>query len=322
MTRSIFAALAFVALTLSLPAPLQAQPAARVGSWTLNVADIDAKLAHQIHELREEKMQEMVLDRLMQLEADATGIAKDNLIEEVVVKKIPPLSDEDVKAFVEANKARLPNGGEGMDDKIRDYLNSQLRQNLEAAFLQSLAQKYKVEFLLQPPRVTVPGPQDLAKGRTDAPITIIEFSDFECPYCRRAQESLKQVAARYGDKVRFVFRHYPLPFHKKAPKASEAAQCANDQGAFWPFHDALFTEGAKLEINEYKKIAVKLKLNSAKFNKCLDSGRYAKRVASDLADGKELGITGTPTFFVNGIKLVGAVPLSDFINVIEPELAR
>ncbi|MBF0357458.1 MAG: DsbA family protein [Magnetococcales bacterium] len=320
MLRPTFALLALLAVII--PTTVSAEPAASVGSWKLDVADVDKQITHKIYELREAKVQEMVIDHLLELEAKANGIAVNQVMDEMVNKKIPPLTDADVTAFIEANKGQLPEGGKGMDAKIRSYLQNQLEENLQGMYLRSLTNKYQVAFLLKPPRYTVPGPQDLSKGPATAPITIIEFSDFECPYCRRAQETINKVEKKYGDKVRFVFRHYPLPFHKKAPKASEAAQCAKDQGAFWPFHDALFAKGSKLEISEYKKLAKKLKLNSKQFDHCLDSGSYASRVAADSKDGKSLGITGTPTFFINGIKLVGAVPFTDFTEVINQELAK
>jgi protein-disulfide isomerase len=321
MIRLITALPILLALILSMANTAQAQPVATVGSWTLNLADVDKQLAHKMYELREEKVQELLINHLLGLEAKANGIKVEQVLEELVNKKIPPLSDADVAEFIKANAARLPEGGKGMDDKIRGYLHKQLQQNLQAAYLQSLTRKYNVTLLLDTPRYDVPGPQDLAKGKKNAPITIIEFSDFECPYCRRAQKALKKVEKQYGDKVRFVFRHFPLPFHKKAPKASEAAQCAQDQGAFWSFHKALFKEGAELSDAAYKKLAKKHRLNMKQFNKCYESGSYTSRVAADKKDGKSLGITGTPTFFINGIKLVGAVPFSDFAEVIEKELA-
>jgi protein-disulfide isomerase len=320
MLRPIFALLALIAVII--PTTASTEPAASVGGWNLDVADVDKQITHKIYELREAKIQEMVIDHLLGLEAKANGLELNQVMEEMVNKKIPPLTDADVTAFIEANKSQLPEGGKGMDVKIRSYLQNQLEENLQGMYLRSLTSKYDVKFLLKTPRYTVPGPQDLSKGPATAPITIIEFSDFECPYCRRAQDTINKVEKKYGDKVRFVFRHYPLPFHKKAPKASEAAQCAKDQGAFWLYHDALFTKGSKLENAAYKKLAKKLKLNSSQFDRCLDSGSYANRVASDTRDGKTLGITGTPTFFINGIKLVGAVPFTDFTEVIDKELAK
>ncbi|MBF0447499.1 MAG: DsbA family protein [Magnetococcales bacterium] len=321
MIRSIMITLVAL-LVMSQPWTAQSEPVAKVGSWTLEKSAVDQELGQKLYELREEQIQEMVIDHLLELEAEANQIKPDEVLDKMVTDKLPPLSDEDVKAFIEANAERLPEGGVGMEDKIRTFLQSQIKQNLQSAYIQSLSEKYKVELLLTPPRYVVSGPQDLSRGKADAPITIIEFSDFECPYCRRAQESLKKVAEKYGDKVRFVFRHFPLPFHQKAPKASEAAQCAQDQGAFWAFHDALFEEGVELEVAEYKKLAKEQKLDLAKFNGCLDGGEHAPRIENDKKEGKKLGITGTPTFFVNGIKLVGAVPFSDFETIIDDELDK
>ncbi|MBF0380336.1 MAG: DsbA family protein [Magnetococcales bacterium] len=322
MIRLIIALPVLLALTVTVATTAKAEPVARVGSWTLQLEEVDKHLAHKIYELREEKIQELLINHLLGLEAKANNIKVDQVLDEMVNKKIPPLSDADVSEFIKANKGRLPDDGKGMEDKIRGYLMQQLQQNLQASYLQSLTRKYNVTLELDTPRYDVPGPQDLVKGNKNAPITIIEFSDYECPYCQRAQKVLKKVEEKYGDKIRFVFRHFPLPFHKKAPKASEAAQCAQDQGAFWPFHKALFKSDFDLSIAEFKKLAKKLKLNSKQFNKCLDSGSYASRVAADKKDGKSLGITGTPTFFINGIKLVGAVPFKDFVEVIEKELAQ
>ncbi|MBF0455776.1 MAG: DsbA family protein [Magnetococcales bacterium] len=322
MIRPLVALLSLLALTAPpLTTMAQAEPVARVGKWVLDLSEVDKDLAQKLYELREEKMQELVIEHLLELEAKANGVAVDQVLEKMVDGKLPALSDRDVQEFIEANRARLPKG-EGLEEKVREYLQDKIKQNLQAAYLQSLTEKYEVDFMMTPPRYTVPGPLTPSKGKADAPITIIEFSDFECPYCRRAQEAINKVEKNYGDKVRFVFRHYPLPFHKKAPKASEAAQCADDQNAFWPFHHALFADDAKLEIAAFKKLAKELKLNMSQFNSCLDSGKYAQRIADDLADGKGLGITGTPTFFINGIKLVGAVPFADFAEVIESELAQ
>lgn len=320
MIRRLLLLFAFLLAALPWGSVALAQPVAQVGEWTLDLADVDEKLAHKLYELRDEMIQEMVVDHLLALEAKALGIEQDQVLEEQVNKKIHPLTEEDVQSFIDANKSRLPDGGEGMKDKIRAYLQNKLETNLQETFIQSLSRKYQVKLLLQPPRTTVPGPQDLARGKADAPVTIIEFSDFECPYCRRAQKVVHQVEEHYGDKIRFVFRHFPLPFHEKAPKASEAAQCAQDQGKFWPFHHALFDDGTELSVPAYKALARKLQLNTKTFNDCLDSGRQAQRVAADLEDGRLLGISGTPTFFVNGIRLVGAVPFEEFRSIIDMEL--
>ncbi|MBF0184272.1 MAG: thioredoxin domain-containing protein [Magnetococcales bacterium] len=295
-------------------------PVAKVGDWTLSLEEVDKALAEKLHEMRESRIQELVVEHLLAAEAKAVGINAAELLEIQVDAKVAPPSKEEVTHFITANRGRLPNDGQGMEDKIREFMHDKKKDMAREAYLKELWDRHKVEILLQPPRIEVPGPTDLSRGKADAPITLIEFSDFECPYCRRAQGVLQELEKGYGDKIRFVFRHYPLPFHEQAPKASEAAQCAADQGKFWPFHAALFTEGASLVPAELKKTAGKLGLNQATFDGCLDSGRHAARVAADSADGKELGITGTPTFFVNGIRLVGAVSLERFKQVIDSEL--
>ncbi|MEO5363295.1 MAG: DsbA family protein [Magnetococcus sp. DMHC-8] len=297
-----------------------AEPVARVGQWVLDRAQVDQALASKFHELRDSHVQEAVVEHLLSTEAKTLNLSAAELLEKQVDAKVTPPSKEEVAQFIETNRSRLPNEGKGAEEKIREYLLDKKQEKARETYLQGLWDRYKVEILLQPPRVQVGVPADLARGKADAPITIVEFSDFECPYCRRAQETLKAVEKAYGDQVRFVFRHYPLPFHEQAPKASEAAQCAADQGKFWPFHDALFAEGAQLAPAELKKLAGRLGLNQATFDGCLDSGRHGERVAKDSAEGKQLGISGTPTFFVNGLRLVGAVPLDKFKKTIDAEL--
>ncbi|MEO5340586.1 MAG: DsbA family protein [Magnetococcus sp. MYC-9] len=297
-----------------------AAPVAKVGTWTVDQAEVDSSLLEKFHELREARLQEMVVERLLSLESQSLQTSPTELLEKQVDAKVTPPSKEEVAQFIDANRSRLPNEGMGVEEKVREYLLEKRREQARELYLKSLWSKHGVEILLQAPRVSVTAPADLARGKADAPITLIEFSDFECPYCRRAQETLKAVEKLYGEKVRFVFRHYPLPFHEQAPKASEAAQCAADQGKFWPFHDALFAEGAQLSLPELKKLAGRLGMNQATFDSCLESGRHAGRVAKDSDEGKQLGISGTPTFFVNGIRLVGAVPLDKFKKLIDEEL--
>lgn len=174
------------------------------------------------------------------------------------------------------------------------------------------------------PRVNVEatGP---SLGDEDAPVTIIEFSDFECPFCKRFKDqTFPQIKANYIDtgKVRMVFRHYPLPFHTNAQKAHEAALCADDQGQFWEYHDTLFANQQSLGVAALKQYAVTLGLNAATFNECLDSGKYAQAVQDDLAAGSAAGVSGTPSFFVNGQLVVGAQPYSAFQQAIEAALAQ
>lgn len=162
---------------------------------------------------------------------------------------------------------------------------------------------------------------DPTLGPADAPVTIIEFSDFECPYCRKwFVETWPQIQKTYAGKVRLVYRDFPLSFHPDSQSAAEAASCAGEQGKYWDYHDLLFS-GVALGNDTYLSIASQLKLEMTKFQDCLSSQRYASDVQADLQYGSSLGITGTPTFFVNGIPLVGAQPFSVFKGIIDKELA-
>ncbi len=320
MHTHLYTVLLILAAMACWPLSGWAGPVAKAGEWVLDQETVDKALAGKFHELREAHIQEMVVEHLLATEAKALKMTPTELLEKQADAKAVPPTKEEVAHFITANRSRLPNEGQGAEAQVQEYMLDKRRELARETYLKGLWEKHAVEVLLQPPRMQVSVPQDLLRGKADAPITIVEFSDFECPYCRRAQETLKAVEKSYGDKVRFAFRHYPLPFHEQAPKASEAAQCAADQGKFWPFHDALFTDGAALAPADLKKLAGKLDLNQATFDTCLDGGRHAERVAKDSAEGKQLGITGTPTFFVNGVRLVGAVPIEKFKKVIDAEL--
>jgi protein-disulfide isomerase len=157
-------------------------------------------------------------------------------------------------------------------------------------------------------------------GPEDAAVTIIEYSDFQCPYCANAVPILSQIKAEYGDSVRFVFKDFPLSFHQNAQKAAEAGQCANDQGMFWELHDKMFANQGSIDVGSIKGYAASLGLDTSQFNACLDSGKYASEVQQDFSEGKAAGVSGTPTFFINGKKIVGAQPFSAFKQIIEQEL--
>lgn len=165
---------------------------------------------------------------------------------------------------------------------------------------------------------------DHIRGGKDAKVTIVEYSDFECPFCSRAHPTVMQVLEEYGDDVRVVYRHFPLSFHPQAQKAGEASECAADQGKFWQYHDVMFENQSLVSggVTQFKKWAVELGLNATRFNNCLDSGEKASLVTDDANEGAALGVTGTPGFFINGISVVGAQPFSVFKQVIDAELAK
>ncbi|MFA6296813.1 MAG: prolipoprotein diacylglyceryl transferase [Patescibacteria group bacterium] len=168
--------------------------------------------------------------------------------------------------------------------------------------------------------VDVSTDDDPIKGDKNAKITIVEFSDFECPFCEKAEPTLKKILDTYSGKVKLVYRDFPLAMHKDAQKAAEASQCANDQGKYWEYHDKLYANQKALTVADLKKYAGDLKLDTVKFNQCLDSNKFADEVKKDLADGEAVGVDGTPAFFINGRKIVGAQPFEAFKQIIDEEL--
>jgi protein-disulfide isomerase len=287
-----------------------------------------ANLDKQKYQLRKRGLEGLVTERLVKDEATKRNLTEDQLLKAEIDDKIPAPPEEKIKEVFEGAKGQLPPGAtyEQMKPQIVDFLSGQQKQDAAQKFFESLRQTANVKYELPEPArgpverkmVTATGP---AKGAAEgAPITIVEFSDFQCPFCSRANASVDQVMKTYGDKVRLVFRQFPLDFHKQAQKAAEASLCANDQGKFWEMHDKLFANQSALGVDELKKHAAELKLDTAKFNTCLDSGEKAAIVKEDMAEGSKAGVNGTPAFFINGIMLSGAQPFSEFQSVIDAEL--
>ncbi|MBR9677339.1 DsbA family protein [Candidatus Woesearchaeota archaeon] len=177
-----------------------------------------------------------------------------------------------------------------------------------------------------PTKVDVSADDDAVKGLSNAPVTIIEFSDYQCPFCARfAEQTLSQIEQKYINtgKVKLVYRDFPLSFHANAQKAAEAAECAGDQDKYFEYHDVLFekqSEWSNIGVSKFKEYAADLNLDQTEFDTCLDTSKHASEVQKDFADGQKAGVTGTPAFFINGVKVVGAQPYTVFEQIIENEL--
>jgi len=279
---------------------------------------LDREYQQNVHQLIENSLDQVVQDRLLDAEAASRKITKDQLLAEI---KPAAVTDADVDAFYEQNKAQIPRPKEQVAAQIKAYLEQQGQQKAKTDYFKSLESKYKVDYKLEPIRVQVAatGP---AKGPANAPVTIVEFSDFQCPFCSRLTPTIAEVEKKYGDKVRVVFRQYPLPFHQNAQKAAEASLCAQDQGKFWEMHDAMFANQEQLGVDQLKAKAASLGLNAEKFNKCIDSGEKNATIQADLKEGQAAGVSGTPAMFVNGRFISGAVPIDQITTVIDDELRR
>ena len=272
--------------------------------------------------IRRQALDELIADALLDKEATARGVSVEALERTEITGKAA-VSAEEAKAFYDANEARFGTMSEAEAlEQIRAGLGQQRERERRAAYARELRDRYGVKVLLEPYRVPIEVGDAPVRGNPKAPVTVVEFSDFQCPYCARARPTVNRVRQVYGDEVRFVFRHFPLGFHAQAPKAGEAAVCAGDQGRFWEMHDLLFSEPGKLGIAELKEHAAALGLDTSAFDQCLDSGRHAALVESDTAAGARFGVSGTPAFFINGRPLIGAQPFEAFSRVIDDELER
>ena len=313
--------------------PVESGAVAKVGGQVVTLEELEkalapqfAKLQEQKFQLMEAKLEELIDEHLLALEAKRRGMTVEELLKAEVISKVPEVTDAEVAGFMTQNKARLQGDEAELRPKVRDYLKDQKTQAGHRAYLAGLQQRIKVERFLEEPeptRIPVSGEGAFAQGPKDAPVTIIEFSDFQCPYCSRVVGTLKEVARIYPKQVRLAFRDFPIVgLHPKAPKAAEAARCAGDQKKFWEYHDRLFESQAQATIADFKRFAAELKLDGKSFAACLDSGKHAAAVQADVQEGTRLGITGTPTFFINGRLVVGALPLDAFQRIIDRELRR
>jgi protein-disulfide isomerase len=273
------------------------------------------------HEIAEAQLKKIVQDRLLDAEAAARGASKDKLLAEI---KPAEVTDADAEAFYEKNKSQMPpRSKESLMPQIKAYLQQNGQQEARDKYFKTLEAKYKVEYLLEPMRVEVASNGFPARGPAGAPVTIVEFSDFQCPFCSRITPTLEQVVSKYGSKVRLVFRQFPLPMHPNAAKAAEASLCANEQGKFWEMHDAMFKDQGGLAVDGLKTKAAGIAgINAASFNSCLDSGKETPAVQSDMKAGTKAGVNGTPAMFVNGRFISGVVSADDLSKVIDEELKR
>ena len=307
---------------------------ATVGNVSITLADVDQKAMQQpasefgkmklvlaLYEARRAAIDDLVGERLIADEAKTRGTSAPALIDSEITSKIAPVTEADILAWYNANQSRVQGAKlEQVREPIRSLLTQQRTAQAYQSFVEKLRAKASVRILLEPPRqkIAADGP---TQGPASAPVEIVEFSDFQCPYRLRAHPTVKQVLSTYGDRVRFVYRNYPLPSHPNARPAAEAAQCAAEQGQFWPYYDRLFADQTKLSDDDLKKSAAALGMDAGKFNACFDSHKYKARVDADIQAANDAGVDGTPAFFVNGRMLSGAQPFDEFKRVIDEELA-
>ena len=341
--------IAFIAvgLVISLACSSQAQQtpvaqggqdaAARVGDRTITLRELDdrwkledpgqkAQAEQALYDGRKAALDAIIADMLVAAAAKATNVTPEAFAEAEVGKRVKPVTDADVRTFYVQNSERMQGRSfEQMSAAVRQFLEDQQHTTARQSLIAELRKAGPpIRVLMDVPRtvVAVTG-DDPSAGSATAPVTLVEYSDFQCPFCGRVMPTLKELRTKYGDKVRVVWKDFPLTqIHPQAFVAAQAGNCAREQGKFWEYHDRLFANQQALQPEFLKKYAAEVGLDAAKFNACLDSSKYEARVQESLSTGNRLGITSTPTVYVNGRMVNGAQPIDVFQTIIDDELAR
>jgi protein-disulfide isomerase len=303
--------------------------AAKVGSEVISEQELEAVVGSRLltvrteeYELRRAALEELIGDKLLKAEAGRRGVSVEALVKMEIDDKAPGPSEAEVNRILEANRNRL---GAMSEADAKKSIAAQLTQRAKGmrreALVKELSVKSPVQILIEPPRLDAAfDPKAPARGPKDAVVTIVEFSDFQCPYCSRSNQTMHQLMQQYPTQVKWVFRDYPLPIHNEAIPAAEAARCAAEQGKFWEMHDHLFQNQRDLTPPALARYGAELKLDTAKFNACTTSGKHKDAIQKDMAAGNEFGVSGTPAFFINGRFLNGARPIEAFTTIIDEEL--
>ena len=278
-----------------------------------------AQLRTQEYQIKRQALESLIDQKLLEAEAKKKGVSTDKLIEQEVDAKIGDPTDAEVYAFYLGQKSQ-----QKFDD-VKAQLKTSLKQaKLQQAhrdFYVQLRKQSQVAVLLQPPIVEVSYDSARVRGNPKAPVMIVEFADFQCPYCQSVERTLKNVLGKHEGQVAISFRDMPLTqIHPLAQGAAEAARCAQEQGKFWEYHDLLFKD-RKLDKDGLAEAARALKLDEKQFDSCITSERYKAQIDQDVQDARKAGVGGTPAFFINGVFLDGAQPEATFETSIQDALA-
>lgn len=306
---------------------------ATVGDHQITEREVDQEIfqrilhsvdATKLYEWRKEAIDDMVDSYLIEQAAKKAGMSPDEFIRHETSAK--PMTEADARKYYEDHKAQIQAQTKQSFDEIKPQLIAALERQEQSQRREQMMAKLRagepVKVLLVEPRVKVESGGHPWNGGKDAPVTVVEFSDFQCPFCRAAESSIKAIKEKYGDKIRLVYLDFPLGMHPHAMDAARAGRCAGEQGKFWQFHDAMFANQAKLAPADLKAQAKQLGLDTKAFDTCFDGNKYDVPIHKDMSQGESLGVTATPTFFINGREVVGAQPPEKFEEVIDEELAH
>ncbi len=307
--------------------------AAKVGDISISEAELYQGIESELYEaemkifdIKFSRMNQLVIEKIIKADPKSKGLTTDQYFDKFISSKIV-VSEKEVQEFIEARKIPTSQINEGLKGKIKEYLGKQKKADAVNMWLAEKTKKTGIEVFFEKPErpyFEVDPSNAPFFGSKNAKVTIVEFSDFQCPFCAEGAKILKQLKKKYGNKIKVVFKQYPLPFHTQAKKAAVAALCMNEQKTdlFWKMHDKMFADQSKLAPAALKQTAKELGANAEQFNKCLDDNKYIAQVEKDIQQGKDIGVKSTPTFFVNGKLVAGALPVDVFSELIDSELAK
>lgn len=280
----------------------------------------------RLYQLQKQKLEEYINAALLTQEAKRNGVTVASLLDREVYSKVMPVGDDEIEAFYRLNQSHLGVDLRQAREQIREFLRSQKTQAQMALYVKSLRSKARIETYLKAPplfRAQVPTGGAPFQGPENAPVTIVTFEDYQCPFCKQVQPMFAKLLSRYGGKVRLVHKDFPIDaIHPQARQAAEAGRCADRQGKFWRFHDILYANSPKAGPENLKGFAHQAGLDVNSFEECVKNGEFKSAVQRDTTEAAQLGITGTPTFFINGREMTGIQPFTAIQSIIEDELSR
>ena len=310
----------------AIPASAE-EPVATVNGVSILASDLpiapeERKLRQQLYALQGKALGEVIANMLLEEEAKRRSLTVNDLIQTEVNPKVGAPTNAEIRQFYEQNKARIKKPLK----EVRDSVVSVLKQAKARRHLNDLIAEIRssteVEIMLEPPRLPIDLEGVRSRGPSDASVTVVEFSDFQCPYCKKVQPALNDLVEQYQGKVRWVFKDLPLEeVHPEAKRAAQAARCAGDQGKFWEYRAVLF-EKELFTDDMYREVARELELETDRLMECIASGKNRELVEKDRQEARMLGLDGTPAILVNGILLTGARPIQSYKELIDRELER
>lgn len=307
--------------------------AAKVGDMEITNAEIADGIESdlfeaetKVFEIKFNRLKAILLQRMMDKDPRKKGMDNDEFLSKYIAKDVV-ISEKEIDAFIKDQNIPAEHINPQVREKIKNYLEIERKKEAVDKWLAEQTKKTPVEVYIQKPRrPTFPVEVGNAPvfGAKDAKVTIIEFSDFQCPFCAKGAEILKEIKKKYGNKVKVAFKNFPLPFHNHAEHAAVAGLCANEQGTeyFWKMHDEMFANQDSLDAEGLKKTAKKVGLKADAFDKCLTENKHLAQVKADMEEGRKVKVKSTPTFFINGQLINGAQPMDVFSELIDEELAR